>query len=62
MENKTLNLEPQPFGISFYWQEKNVKITLKDGESIFKIAREFANFLDRKNIEFEIKMENIEKL
>jgi hypothetical protein len=59
---ETLNLTPQPFGISFHWQDKYVKITLKDGEDILKIAREFANFLDNSKIEYEIKMENIESI
>jgi hypothetical protein len=62
MEFKTLKLEPQPFGITFYWQDKSIKITLKNGEDTLKLGREFANFLDNVKIEYTIQMENIESI
>jgi hypothetical protein len=61
MENQTvINLRPVPFGITFTWKEKEIRITLKDGEDVLKLAREFANFLDQTKIEYEIKMTNVE--
>lgn len=62
MKNATLNFEPLPFGINFYWKEKHINITLKNGDDVLKLAREFANFLDNAKIEYEIQMTNVEVL
>ena len=35
-----------PFSISFYWKEKTIRITLQNGEDIFKIAEAFKIVLD----------------
>ena len=62
MNNETLIFKEIPFGINFVWQEKHINITLKNGEDVIKLAREFANFLDNAKIEYEIKMTNVEVL
>jgi hypothetical protein len=62
MEKMSINLEPIPFGITFTWKNKDVKITLKNGEDVIKLGREFANFLDKIHIEHTVEMSNIENL
>ena len=60
MYDKIIELQPIPFGITFTWKDKNVRITLKDGEDVIKLAKEFAIFLDNAKIEYTLQMNNIE--
>jgi hypothetical protein len=48
-------IEPTPFIISFSWDGKDVTVSLKNGNDIFKLARIFTEILDANNVEYNIK-------
>ena len=51
----------QPFNISLSWGGKQVSISLKDGNDVFKLANMFVEMLKANNIEFDIKTINNKK-
>jgi hypothetical protein len=46
---------PTPFNIKFSWDNKEVDISLKDGNDIFKLANAFMEWLDTNEIEYNVK-------
>ena len=46
---------PTPFNIRFSWDDKEVDISLKDGNDIFKLANKFMKWLDMNEIEYNVK-------
>lgn len=46
---------PTPFSINFSWDGKSVNISLKNGNDIFKLANAFMEWLDKNEIEYEVK-------
>ena len=44
-----------PFNIKFSWDGKEVNISLKTGDDIFKLANAFMEWLDKNGIEYNIK-------
>lgn len=53
--------EPTPFNIRFSWDDKEVDISLKDGNDIFKLANKFMKWLDMNKIEYNVKTKNKRK-
>ena len=51
-------VKPTPFNISFSWDDKSVTVTLKDGNDIFKLAKAFMEWLDKNEIEYNVKTKN----
>lgn len=47
--------KPSPFNINFSWEGKNVDVSLKNGNDIFKLANAFMEWLDKNEIEYEVK-------
>ena len=52
---------PSPFNIRFSWDDKEVDISLKDGNDIFKLANKFMKWLDMNKIEYNVKTKNKRK-
>jgi len=46
---------PTPFNIRFSWDDKEVDISLKDGNDVFKLANKFMKWLDMNEIEYNVK-------
>jgi hypothetical protein len=46
---------PTPFNIRFNWDDKEVDISLKDGNDIFKLANKFMEWMDMNEIEYNVK-------
>lgn len=46
----------EPWGIQFTWKDKSVKITLKNGEDMFKIAEMLSALLKSNGIENDFKV------
>ena len=53
-----LNQPVRPFSISFYWNKKSVRITLQNGEDIFKIAEAFKIMLDEIEVPYIVTEKN----
>ena len=49
------SIEQQPFNIRFNWDNKEVVISLKDGNDVFKLANALTNWLDKNKIEHNVK-------
>lgn len=49
---------PTPFHINFSWDGKTVDVTLKNGNDIFKLANAFMEWLDKNEIEYNVKTKN----
>ena len=49
-----LTFQPTPFNIKFSWGGKEVNISLKNGNDIFKLANVFMKMLDNEDIEYNI--------
>jgi hypothetical protein len=47
--------QSSPFSLSFHWEDKSVNISLKNGNDIFKLANAFMEWLDKNEIEYEVK-------
>jgi hypothetical protein len=45
---------PTPFNIRFSWDNKEVDISLKNGNDVFKLANAFMEWLDKNGIEYNI--------
>lgn len=54
-------INPTPFNIAFEWQGKQVDVSLKNGNDIFKLAKVFMSVLETNNIEYNIKTKNKKK-
>jgi hypothetical protein len=48
-------VQPAPFSIMFSWGSKEVNVSLKNGEDIFRLAKVFMKILEDNNIEYNIK-------
>lgn len=48
---QTNQLTEQPFNITFSWNKESIKIQLKNGEDLFKIAYLFSKFLTKNEID-----------
>jgi hypothetical protein len=53
----TDQLIEQPFNITFTWNKETIKIDLKKGNDLFKIAFLFSKFLNKNGIEHNITKE-----
>lgn len=53
--NHKINTSPSPFSLSFSWEGKTVNITLKNGNDVFKLANTFMEWLDKNEIEYNVK-------
>lgn len=51
----TIGVEPIPFHINFSWDGKSVDVSLKNGNDIFKLANAFMEWLDKNEIEYNVK-------
>ena len=49
------NTTPTPFHINFRWDDKEVDVALKNGNDIFKLANAFMEWLDKNEIEYNVK-------
>jgi hypothetical protein len=49
------SIEQQPFNIRFNWNNKEVVVSLKDGNDVFKLANKFMKWLDMNEIEYNVK-------
>jgi hypothetical protein len=47
--------KPLPFSIMFSYESKEVSVSLKNGEDIFRLAKVFMKILEDNNIEYNIK-------
>jgi len=47
--------QPLPFSLGFSWKDKSVSISLKNGNDVFKLANGFMEWLDKNEIEYEVK-------
>jgi len=47
--------KPIPFHIKFAWDNKEVDVSLKNGNDIFKLANAFMKWLDVNEIEYNVK-------
>jgi len=47
--------KPTPFNIKFAWDNKEVDVSLKNGNDIFKLANTFMEWLDANEIEYDVK-------
>jgi hypothetical protein len=47
----------QPFNITFTWKKESIKIELKKGEDLFKIARLLSIFLTKNKIDHRLSNE-----
>lgn len=43
--------EPEPWGVTFSWKNKAVKVKFKNGEDILKLAEVFSQYLTANGIE-----------
>lgn len=59
--NPGYTINPTPFNIAFEWQGKQVDVSLKNGNDIFKLVKVFINMLEENNIEYNIKTKNRKK-
>ena len=48
-------IDQQPFNIRFNWDNKEVVVSLKDGNDVFKLANKFMKWLDMNEIEYNVK-------
>jgi hypothetical protein len=55
------SIDPTPFCINFKWDDKEVDVTLKNGNDIFKLANAFMEWLDKNEIEYSIKTNSRKK-
>ena len=46
---------PTPFHINFSWDGKTVDVALKNGNDIFKLANAFMDWLDKNEIDYNVK-------
>ena len=42
---------PQPWGVQFTWKDKSVKVTIKNGEDLIKVAEMISGLLTASGIE-----------
>ncbi len=47
MEKGTTTIKDLPFSVTFTWKEESFKITLIDGQDLFKIANLICNILEQ---------------
>ena len=50
MEKGTTTIKDLPFSVTFTWKEESFKITLIDGQDLFKIANLICNILEQNSI------------
>lgn len=53
--------QPSTFNINFSWDNKSVDISLKNGDDIFKLANAFMEWLDKNDIEYNVKTKGRKK-
>ena len=53
--NFTATYHPPPFSINFNYGSKEVNVSLKNGEDIFRLAKVFMKLLDENDIEYNIR-------
>jgi len=54
-------VKPTPFNIKFAWDNKEVDVSLKNGNDIFKLANAFMKWLDANEIEYNVKTKKQKK-
>jgi len=54
-------VKPTPFNINFSWDGKEVDVSLKNGNDIFKLANAFMKWLDANEIEYNVKTKKQKK-
>ena len=59
MEQGTTTIKDLPFFVTFTYKEQSFKITLIDGQDIFKIAKVFCNILEQNGIDYKIERTTI---
>ena len=52
---------PTPFHINFRWDDKEVDVSLKNGNDIFKLANAFMDWLDKNEIDYSVKTKGRKK-
>jgi hypothetical protein len=55
------SIDQQPFNIRFNWNNKEVVVSLKDGNDVFKLANKFMKWLDMNEIEYNVKTKKWKK-
>jgi hypothetical protein len=58
-EQGTTTIKDLPFSVTFTWKEESFKITLIDGQDLFKIANLICNILDQNGIDYKIERTTI---
>lgn len=53
--------KPTPFSLTFSWDNKEVSVSLKNGNDIFKLVNVFTKWLDSEDIEYNIKTKHKKK-
>ena len=56
MEVGTTTIKDLPISVTFTWKEESFKITLIDGQDIFKIANLICNILEENGIDHKIEI------
>lgn len=59
MEQGTTKIADLPFFVTFTYKEQSFKITLIDGQDIFKLAKVFCNILEQNGIDYKIERTTI---
>lgn len=54
--------KPLTFSLSFSWGSKEVNVSLKKGEDVFKLAKAFMEWLDTNEIEYNVKTKGRKKV
>jgi hypothetical protein len=52
---KGTKVQPSTFNIIFSWENRDVTISLKEGNDVFKLADAFTKWLDDNDIKYDIK-------
>jgi hypothetical protein len=47
---------PQPWGVQFTWKDKSVKVTLKNGEDLIKVAEMLSGLFTASGIENDLEI------
>jgi hypothetical protein len=54
-------IKPTPSNVVFSWEDKSVDVSLKNGNDIFKLANAFMEWLDKNEIEYNVKTKDKRK-
>lgn len=53
--------QPSTFSVTFSWDGREVNVSLKTGDDVFKLANAFMEWLDKNDIEYNVKTKGRKK-